>query len=108
MTAKNHRICHEIQNKRIVPVSGGPLYLLCSSKAATTTTTGRNLLWCFSFMANPMIFRCHYKFPYIALYLESPHPSPQAWAAEASPLCVSIQLTLSLTLTISSWWTGQV
>ena len=28
-----------------------------------------------------MIFRCHYKFPYIALYLESPHPSPQAWAA---------------------------
>ena len=28
-------------------------------------------------MANPMIFRCHFKFPYISLYLES----PQAWAA---------------------------
>ena len=41
MTTINHRICHEIQNKRIVPVSGGPLYLLCWSKAATTTTTGR-------------------------------------------------------------------
>ena len=26
MTAINHRICHEIQNKRIVPVSRGPLY----------------------------------------------------------------------------------
>ena len=24
-----HKICHEIQNKRIVPVSGGPLYPLC-------------------------------------------------------------------------------
>ena len=29
MTAINHRICHEIQNKRIVPESGGPLYPLC-------------------------------------------------------------------------------
>ena len=29
MTAINNRICHEIQNKRIVPVSGGPLYPLC-------------------------------------------------------------------------------
>ena len=27
-----------------------------------------------------MIYRGHYKFPYISLYLESPHPSPQAWA----------------------------
>ena len=25
MTVINHRICHEVQNMRIVPVSGGPL-----------------------------------------------------------------------------------
>ena len=50
MTAINHRICHGIQNKRIVPESGGPLYPLCWSKAATTTLSGRNSLWCFPFL----------------------------------------------------------
>ena len=30
-----------------------------------------------NFMANPMIFRCHYKLPYISLYLESPTPPPK-------------------------------
>ena len=28
-------------------------------------------------MANPMIYRGHYKFPYISLYLESPTPPPK-------------------------------
>ena len=37
MIAINNRICHEIQNKRIVPVSDSPLYPLCWSKVATTT-----------------------------------------------------------------------
>ena len=36
-----------------------------------------------------MIFRCHYKFPYISLYLEPPHPSPQAWATCDHPRLVS-------------------
>ena len=35
----NHRICHEIQNKGIVPVSSG---LLCQSKATTTAINGRD------------------------------------------------------------------
>ena len=35
-----------------------------------------------NFMANPVIYRSHYKFPYISLYLESlPPPLPVAWAA---------------------------
>ena len=41
------------------------------------TTTHRYKTFILNFMANPMIFRCHFKFPYISLYLES----PQAWAA---------------------------
>ena len=57
MATINHRIWHEIQNKHIVPESGGPLYLLCWSKAATTTITGRNSLWCFplSFRGRPLL-----------------------------------------------------
>ena len=96
MTAKNNRICQEIQNKRIVPVIGGLLYLLCWSKAATIgTTTGRNSLWCFPSKREKILilrlfyvyfefqvqyvyfefhgksyvfwfFHCHYKFPYIS------------------------------------------
>ena len=34
-----------------------------------------------NFMANPIIYCDIYKYPYISLYLESPHPSLQAWAA---------------------------
>ena len=39
--AINHSICHEIQNKLIVPVSDGPLCPLCWSKAATATINSR-------------------------------------------------------------------
>ena len=42
MTVINNRICHEIQNKRVIPVSWGPLYPLCWSKAATTIISGRS------------------------------------------------------------------
>ena len=38
----NHRICHEIHNKCIVPENGGPLYPQCWSKAATATIGIRN------------------------------------------------------------------
>ena len=42
-----------------------------------------------------MIFHCHYKFPYISLYLESLHPSPQAWATCGIIHCCEERLQLT-------------
>ena len=55
-----------------------------STQGIEGTTVYRYNTFIMNFMANPMIYRGHYKFPYISLYLESSHASPQAWAA-----CVS-------------------
>ena len=41
------------------------------------TTAYRYNTFILNFMANPMIFRCHFKFPYISFYLDHPHPSPK-------------------------------
>ena len=51
-----------------------------STQRIQGTTAYRYNTFILNFMANPMIYCGHYKFPYISLYLESPHSSPQAWA----------------------------
>ena len=48
-----------------------------STQEIQGTTTYRYNTFILNFMANPMIFRGHFKFPYTPLYLESPHPSPK-------------------------------
>ena len=48
----------------------------------------------YEFYANPMIYRGHYKFPYISFYLESPQPSPQAWATCVYTIYTSFHLRI--------------
>ena len=48
-----------------------------STQEVQGTTAYRYNTFILNFMANPMIFRCHYEFPYISLYLESPTPPPK-------------------------------
>ena len=42
------------------------------SSVTQGTTAYRYNTFILNFMANPMIYRGHYKFPYISLYLEFP------------------------------------
>ena len=52
-----------------------------STQGIQGTTAYRYNAFIMSFMANPMIYRGHYKFPYISLYLDHPPALPVAWAA---------------------------
>ena len=45
-----------------------------SAEGIQGATAYRYNTFILNFMANPMIYRGHYKFPYISLYLESPTP----------------------------------
>ena len=47
-----------------------------STQEIQGTTTYRYNTFILNFMANHMILRGHFKFSYIPLYLESPHPPP--------------------------------
>ena len=58
MTTIYHRICHEIHNKRILPVSMQWSLVsipLCSSKAATASISSQNYLWCFREFRLPIV-----------------------------------------------------
>ena len=60
-----------------IPTSGSGRSGFRSTQEIQGTTTYRYNMFILNFMANPMIFRGHFQFPYIPLYLESPHPSPK-------------------------------
>ena len=73
-----------------------------STEGIQGTTAYRYNTLILSFMANPMIYRGHYKFSYTSFYLESLHPSPQAWAA-----CTIRRQGQILTL-VQIYWHGKI
>ena len=123
MTAKNRRICHEIQNKRVAPVSGGLLHPLCWSTATTATISSRNSLWSVSpskrvvvvaldqhrgYKGPPLtgtIFEISWQIPWFIAVIKNSHtfpyilnpptPPPQTWAACVSGLLGDVTVALS-------------